>query len=318
MFKWNKKGKIFTPNGRSEWMFSNAQNPCSYDFGDYLRVYFVTREDYDANGMTRAHGGWVDLDKNDLTKVLRVSEKPTIELGGIGEFDEFGTMPCSIIKVDNEYYFYYAGWTRAYSTPYNWAVGLAKSTDAETFKKIGKGGPIIGSTMDEPYLQACPSVYRFGENEWHMFYISGQRWLRGERKMESQYLLVHATSSDGINWNRNPKPIIEPKVEYECQTSANVININERFHMFFCYRYGLDFRNTEGRGYAMGYAYSDDLYNWIRDDSQVGIELSKDGWDSKMLSYPHITKIDDKYVMFYCGNDFGKEGFGYAELEMIE
>lgn len=66
----------------------------------------------------------------------------------------------------------------------------------------------------------------------------------------------------------------------------------------------------------MGYAYSDDLYNWTRDDSMVGIELSKDGWDSKMIAYPHVSKIGDKYYMFYCGNDFGKEGFGYAELKI--
>jgi hypothetical protein len=34
-----------------------------------------------------------------------------------------------------------------------------------------------------------------------------------------------------------------------------------------------------------------------------------------MIEYPHIARINDKYIMFYCGNHFGKEGFGYAELE---
>ena len=42
---------------------------------------------------------------------------------------------------------------------------------------------------------------------------------------------------------------------------------------------------------------------------------SESGWDSKMIAYPHVTQIGNKYYMFYCGNDFGKEGFGYAELE---
>ena len=43
--------------------------------------------------------------------------------------------------------------------------------------------------------------------------------------------------------------------------------------------------------------------------------MSENGWDSEMVCYPHILKIDGKYQMFYCGNGFGFEGFGYAELD---
>ena len=314
-FKWHKKGLIFSPNGYSDWMYSHAQCPFVYDFGDYIRVYFSTREAY-KNGMSRAHGGWVDLDKNNLKNVIRIAQEPMVDLGGVGEFDEFGSMPNSIVKVGEEYYLYFCGWTRAVSTPYSWEIGLAKGTDGKRFKKVGKG-PLIGPTLYEPYLHACPQVYRLADDDWHMFYLSGQRWLKGEEKMESQYVLVHATSKDGINWNRNPKPVLEEKVEYESQTSAAIVKINERYHMFFCYRYGLDFRHTKGRGYAMGYAYSDDLFNWTRDDSKVGIDVSESGWDSEMIAYPYVTKINDKYIMLYCGNHFGEEGFGYAELEIL-
>lgn len=315
MFVWEKKGLIFSPNGYSDWMYSHAQCPFIYDFGDYIRIYFSTREDY-KNGMSRAHGGWIDVDRHDFKKILRIAEEPMVQLGGKGEFDEFGSMPNSIVKVDDEYWLYFCGWTRAVSTPYAWEIGLAKGTNAKTFKKVGKG-PIIGPTMFEPYLHACPQVYRVSDSEWHMFYLSGQCWLDGEEKMESQYLLVHATSVDGLNWKRNPDPIIPTVVEYESQTSAAIIKIDDRYHMFFCYRYGLDFRHTEGRGYAMGYAYSDDLTNWTRDDSKVGIELSESGWDSEMMAYPYVMNVDGKYYMLYCGNNFGYEGFGYAELKII-
>jgi hypothetical protein len=57
------------------------------------------------------------------------------------------------------------------------------------------------------------------------------------------------------------------------------------------------------------------LITWKRDDSQAGIDVSESGWDSDMICYPHIAKINDKYVMFYCGNNFGQDGFGYAELQ---
>ena len=311
-FKWEKKGLIFSPNGRYDWMFSHAQCPFTYDFGNFVRVYFSTREAY-RGGMSKAHGGWVDLDKGNLKNILRVSEEPMVDLGGIGEFDEFGSMPNSIVKVGEEYYLYYCGWTRAVSTPYSWEIGLAKGIDGKRFKKIGKG-PLIGPTMYEPYLHACPQVYKLAEDDWHMFYLSGQRWLNGKEKMESQYVLVHATSKNGIEWNRNPTPILEEKVEYESQTSAAIVKLDGMYHMFFCYRYGLDFRHAKGRGYAIGYAYSDDLFNWTRDDSRAGITVSETGWDSEMIAYPYVTKIGDKIVMLYCGNRFGEEGFGYAEL----
>lgn len=313
-FKWHKKGMIFSPNNHHKCMYNYAQCPFPVDFGDFLRVYFSTREKYE-NNMCRSYGGFVDLDKKDLTKIINISKEPMMDFGGIGEFDEFGSMPNSIIKHNDEYYLYYCGWNRGISAQYSWEIGLAKSKDGERFKRVGKG-PVIGPTLYEPYLHACPIVYKFGENDWHMYYLSGIRWIKTDAKMESQYLLMHATSEDGIDWKRNAKPIIKPKVEYESQTSAAVIKIDNKYHMFFSYRYGIDFRENRDKGYRIGYASSNDLLNWERDDSKAGIDVSDEGWDSSMVAYPHIYKVNEKYIMFYCGNHFGEQGFGYAELEI--
>lgn len=313
MFVWNKKGVIFSPDKRFSWMYSHAQCPYPVDFGEFIRVYFSTREKYE-NGMSRAYGGFVDLDKDNLKQVINISSEPVIDLGGLGEFDEFGSMPGSVIRHNNKFYLYYCGWTRAVSTPYNWEIGLAESSDGVKFIKCGRG-PLIGDSMDEPYLHACPIVYKQSENEWHMFYLSGVRWLKDGAKVESQYVLVHAVSCDGFNWERNSRPCLTSMVEYESQTSAAILEDESGYHMFFSYRCGVDFRKTTGRGYRIGYAHSLDLNHWKRDDYMAGFTLSNTGWDSKMAAYPHVIKINNKYVMFYCGNDFGYEGFGYAEME---
>ncbi|MCL1887223.1 MAG: hypothetical protein FWG01_04760, partial [Betaproteobacteria bacterium] len=173
------------------------------------------------------------------------------------------------------------------------------------------------ATLNEPYLQSAPMVYKVGNSEWHMFYISGIQWIKGKERVESQYVLMHAISTDGIHWIRNGKAILPEMVEYESQVSAAIMQINKKYHLFFCYRYGLDFRNAKDRGYKIGYASSDDLINWHRDDSKAGIEVSESGWDSEMLAYPSIMKINEKHIMFYCGNNFGENGFGYAELENL-
>lgn len=312
-FKWNKKGLIFSADNHRPWMFSHAQCPFPLEFDDFVRIYFATREEY-KNNMCRAYGGFVDVDKNDFTKVLRISEEPLMELGGIGEFDEFGSMPISVIKKGNEFWLYYVGWSRHFSVPYDWEIGLAKSSDGAHFTKVGKG-PLLGPTLEEPYLNSTPVVYRWGEDDWHMFYHTGIQWLsNGEGKLESQYLIKHATSSDGLNWKRGEKPIIPLKVENECQTTPAIMKIDGTYHMFFCYRHGLDFRFNLDKAYRIGYAYSTDLKNWYRDDSCAGIDVSDEGWDSEMIEYPHIKNIGGKFYMFYSGNYFGKGGFGYAEL----
>lgn len=312
MFKWEKKGLIFVPEKKYSWMHSHAQCPFPLDFGDFVRVYFATREEY-IEGQCRAFGGFVDLDKNQLTKILRVSERPLLGLGGIGEFDEFGSMPISVIKHKNLFYLYYVGWSRGHSVPYDWEIGLACSTDGENFEKIGKG-PMMGPTLDEPYLNSTPVVYKFSDTEWHMYYHTGVQWIQQEDKLESQYIIKHAISSDGLNWKRNKAPVVPLKVENECQTTPSLLFLDGKYHMFFCYRYGLDFRDNAQKAYRIGYASSPDMKEWIRDDSQAGITTSDSGWDSEMIEYPHISKINDKYYMFYCGNHFGKGGFGYAEL----
>ena len=33
-----------------------------------------------------------------------------------------------------------------------------------------------------------------------------------------------------------------------------------------------------------------------------------------MLCYPHLIELDDKIIMFYCGNGFGVSGMGYASI----
>jgi len=314
MFKWKKKGILFSPNARFTWMNTHAQVPYTVPFDTFIRIYFSTREKKDAENQFRSFSGYVDIDKKFPQNIVNISNEPIIELGGIGEFDEHGSMAGSIIKHNNEYYLYYCGWSRKISVPYDWAIGLAKSRDGKKFKKIGKG-PILGSTVNEPYLQACPIVYKISDNEWHMFYLSGINWININNKKESQYVLMHAESKDGINWKRNVKPILKPVVEDECQTSASIIKRDNLYHMFFSYRFGTEFREDSNKSYRIGYAYSSDLKEWTRDDTKAGIDISEEGWDSKMIGYPHIFELDGKTYMLYCGNDFGEKGFGYAVLE---
>jgi hypothetical protein len=43
------------------------------------------------------------------------------------------------------------------------------------------------------------------------------------------------------------------------------------------------------------------------------LALSGDGWDSRHLSYPAVLPLQGKLLVFYNGNEMGRDGFGVAE-----
>ena len=101
----------------------------------------------------------------------------------------------------------------------------------------------------------------------------------------------------------------------ECQALPSVIEYNKKYHMVFCYRHASGFRKDKYKSYKLGYAYSENLTDWTRDDDNLGIGLSDNDWDSDMMCYPHIFKVDDKVYLLYNGNEFGRLGFGLAILD---
>ena len=315
MFKWKKLGKVFDPTEykNDDWLNEFAQAPSVLEFEDYIRVYFSCRPKADKNGQYVSYSSYVDLDKYSF-EVIDVAKDPILELGRLGTFDEFGTYPVSVIKSDNKYLAYYGGWTRCESVPFNVAIGCAISDDGRIFKRLGEG-PTLSYSIDEPFIISGPKIRKFNDT-FYLFYIAGRKWVDVNGKPEPIYKIRMAHSKDGRTWIKHNKDLIDDILnENEAQASPDVSFSNGRYHMFFCYREASDFRYNKNRSYRIGYAYSTDLIKWHRDDSKVGLEVSEEGWDSKMLAYPHIVNLNNKTYMFYLGNEVGKYGFGVAELE---
>jgi len=316
MYRWHKLGHIFDPRDITDrpWLKEFAQAPATLILNDRVRVYFSCRPPADANGQYVSRSAWVDLDRHDLSCVLEVAAKPILALGDIGTFDEFGTYPVSVARDGDRLVAYYAGWTRCRSVPFNTAIGMACShDDGRSFTKSGPG-PVLGYSPDEPFVLSGPKVRRWND-EWHLFYIAGRRWILDGDRPEPIYRIRMATSSDGVTWAKANRDLIPTRLgDDEAQASPDVFRGRERFHMFFCYRHGTDYRNHE-RGYRIGYAHSDDLLHWRREDARAGLEVSADGWDAEMVSYPHVFELDGSIYMFYLGNQVGRWGFGLARLD---
>lgn len=316
MFRWRKLGKVFTPQdvGGRPWLKEFAQAPCALIFDDYVRMYFSCRPAADSAGQYVSYSAFVDLDRADLFKVLRIAEAPILTLGGLGEFDEFGTYPVSVARDGDSVIAYYAGWTRCESVPFNVAIGAARSFDGGAeFAKLGNG-PVLSYSPDEPFVLSGPKIRRF-KDRWYLWYIAGRKWKTVDGRAEPVYKIRMASSSDGLRWEKLNRDLIESRIEEdEAQASPDVIYSGGRYHMFFSYRYSAGFRSKD-YGYRIGYASSDDLIDWTRDDAKAGIEVSEEGWDAQMISYPHVFELDGQCYMAYLGDQVGRYGFGLAVLD---
>lgn len=319
MMRWKKIGKIFDPtqhnlpNNCKEF----AQSPQVLVFDNFVRVYFSTRE-RDNTGKYLSHIAFADFDR-EFSKVLRVSEKPVLKLGNLGCYDEHGIFPLNILKTGGKLFGYIGGWNRRVSVSVDGSIGIATSNDdGLTFQRAGDG-PVVTSSMNEPFLVGDPFVQVYG-GIFHMWYIFGTAWKRFSRESPPDriYKIGHAVSQDGIVWQKNEEGrqiIADSLGDDESQALPTVIKIGNRYHMLFCYRQSFDFRKNANRGYRIGHAFSDDLRNWSRDDANAGIDVNQEGWDSEMLCYPHLFEMDGEVYLMYNGNEFGRLGFGLAKLE---
>lgn len=316
--KWRKLGKIFDPTEHQlpENCKEFAQSPQTLVFDDYVRVYFSTRS-RDASGKFLSHVAFVDMTK-DLSSILRVSPRSAIPLGELGAFDEHGIFPMNVIRRNGVIYAYTCGWSRRVSVSVETGVGLAVSHDeGESFRRVG-AGPVLTSSPNEPFLVGDAFVFEVGEL-LHMWYIFGTEWKRyaSDAPPDRTYKIGHAVSSDGIAWSKEEgRRIIADRLGHaESQALPTVVEIDGRYHMFFCYRQSFDFRANRDRGYRIGHAYSDDLQSWTRADDELLLDVSPDGWDSDMVCYPHVFRCAGKVYLLYNGNQFGRYGFGAAVLE---
>jgi hypothetical protein len=315
---WKKLGKIFDParHGLPPGCVSHAQSPQALVCDGYVRIYFSTRS-VDATGKFISHVAWVDMDWA-LREVLRVADRPVLAQGGLGCFDEHGIFPMNVLRHDGLVYGYTTGWNRRVSVSVDTAIGLALSRDGGmTFERQG-AGPVLAASLHEPCLVGDGFV-KVIEGRFHMWYIFGTGWKRyaDGAAPDRTYKIGHAVSRDGVDWvKEEARQIVADRLgPDESQALPTVVEIDGRWHMFFCYRESFDFRAGGGRGYRIGHAVSSDLSNWERDDDAIPLATEEGAWDGGMQCYPHAFAHDGQVYLLYNGNQFGRDGFGLAVLQ---
>ena len=295
-------------------MDAYAQAPATLLYPTFIRVYFSCRPPRSQDGTFVSYVGFVDLDRSDPTKIVNISSTPILELGDRGTFDEYGIYPFSPLRIGSKIHGYFGGWSRPKSVPFDVSIGLATSTDGVTFSREYPG-PVLTKSLNEPFVISGPKIRRFHDH-YHLWYIAGRRWhhLRDTGRIEPEYRIRCATSVDGVHWKPMDRDLVTTiRGSGEAQASPDVFRGTNYFHMFFCHRDLTSYHRGAG-AYRLGYATSEDLNTWTRCDEILNLSSSERGWDSEMISYPHVFEVDGAIFMAYLGNEFGRYGFGLARL----
>jgi predicted GH43/DUF377 family glycosyl hydrolase len=297
--KWIKMGRIFSPDGNFPWMQSHAANPVAeYLSEDIFRIYFSCRDKHNRSSI-----GFIEFDINKPDHVLRVSNRPILEPGEPGLFDDSGASIGCLVFCNNKAFLYYTGWNLGVTVPWRNSIGLAiKNNSDKIFQKYSRV-PIVDRSEVDPFSVSYPWVIQDG-SVWKMWYGSNLRW--GTEHQDMNHVIKYAESSDGIHWDRQGKIAIPLQITGEWGISKPcVIRDNDVYRMWYSYR---------GESYRIGYAESGDGIRWVRKDDEVGIDVSKSGWDSEMIEYPFVFDHDGERYMLYNGNGYGKSGIGLAVL----
>ncbi|RJO61836.1 hypothetical protein C4544_01745 [candidate division WS5 bacterium] len=299
--EWEKKGLIFSPAGQYPWVITHGMLPVADKINDDLfRIYFSGRDI-----SNRSKIGYVEININEPEKILYLSENPILDLGKLGCFDDNGVSPTWIVNHDNKKYLYYFGWNKGSSVRAAEVSGLAISEDGgKTFRRYS-AAPIIDRTNAEPYTILVISCILIENGIWRMWYDSADEWTSNDLP---KYNIKYAESTDGIHWQRAGLVSVDYMYPGESRVSrASIVKEDGLYKMWYCYAIG-------SGGYKMGYAESEDGFKFRRMDDNAGIDISEKGWDSEMICYPYVFHHKGGKIMLYCGNGYGKTGFGYATL----
>jgi predicted GH43/DUF377 family glycosyl hydrolase len=299
--RWEKRGLVWGPDGSMPWARHSALQPTPHLLdGDTLRVFAGMRDEHG-----RGSVGFVDLDPSDPSRVLRVSERPSLAPADGGSFAVDGVIPTAVAPDGERLRLYYAGYRRGEGAErFRAFCGLAFSEDGGESFRAYSDEPVLGASAEGRLFRAIHTI-RQENGRWRAWYGTGSEFRHGEKKTLPVYDIRTCDSPDGIAFPETGTVCIPIHGEEHRVGRPCVVRSGEGYEMYFG-------AGTEQRPYRLAYATSPDGVTWRRDDAALGLEPSSDGWDSQMIAYPAVVAVGGTTYLFYNGNEYGRQGFGYA------
>ena len=300
--KWKRHGIIYRPKGENGWDDNTFIAPLPMQIDENtLRIYGTVRDKKGAGRLS-----YIEVDANNPEIIKKTIDKPVVDIGEDGMFDDNGVVAVGLLPLKDEIRIYYAGYTLGTKVRHFDFTGLLISKDnGLTFKRYSKV-PICDRIEGEELTRAIQMVL-YEDNIYKAYYVGGSGFVQGKTKAISQYDLRYMESPDGIHFPNVVGKTVIPIADGCIRVGKpHIVKEKGIYRMF--YSDGGD----DGALYKLAYAESVDGINWTKKD--LNLPLSESGWDSEMAEYPSFIRVNNKAFLFYNGNNYGYDGFGYAEL----
>ena len=295
---WEKQGLLIAPDSEISWLSTYCGACFVFDNSNVL--YLTGR-----NSQNQSEIGTFEIcqDVDGRLTLEKPSISPIFRVGELGTFDQDGVSYPWLLNFNQEIHLFYVGWYSGGRTRFqNFAGRAISQTQGDGFNKRSKV-PLIDRTDEMPYGSGSSCVVKIGDY-YYLYYTSFVGWIKKDNVIAPSYNIKFTRSRDLINWEQHHRTAIDFEDEFETIIGKPMVRFQSgKYMMWYSYR---------GEHYKIGLADSTDGILWQRKDSEVGIDVSKMGWDSEMIEYAHVFELKNHLYMFYNGNGYGKSGLGYA------
>jgi predicted GH43/DUF377 family glycosyl hydrolase len=235
-------------------------------------------------------------------------------------WDSLTVETACVVKVSDDKYLLYYTAPEAPEGNHHFRIGLASSTDGKTWSRVGDGPIMVGENeWEKPFRDDSSNAVIGGVLEPSVHFDKDKKlfrmWYVGLGKTGDEfpkYRIGFATSKDGLVWQRNVTPVLEPSALggwYDAITShVNVaIEPGGKHYLYYFGSSVNQFSECESLGGcamtpgAIGYATSDDGIVWRRNKSPI-LAPHGSSWDSWAIGGPCVLHEANGPRMWYFGN----------------
>ena len=128
--KFVKRGKIFERKISNNWWKSHTMAPSAIYWKGKIRIFIGAWDKGPISKIT-----YIDVNPKNPKEILYIKEdKPILDIGIDGTFDDNGVFPAHVNVIEGKIYLYYTGFQKGTKIPYYNFNGLAISENGENYK----------------------------------------------------------------------------------------------------------------------------------------------------------------------------------------
>jgi predicted GH43/DUF377 family glycosyl hydrolase len=230
---------------------------------------------------------------------------PVLDKDTTGAWDDRGVFDPSVLLFENTFHMWFSGYS---DDGLYHSIGHATSSDGVTWIRDA-GNPVLeeGASGKWDELGVISPAVIYDGSEYHMYF-------HAQGNLSSEIFIGHATSTDGVEWTKDPQnPILSPGASGSWDQGeviyADAVYHENTFHMWYC--------GGEFLAWDIGYATSEDGSTWTKSgNNPVLTNGTIESWEAALVSIPSVIIDSSMFKMWYRGQQSDNTGgIGYAKSE---